>query len=389
MANPGTRPLYEPPSVKPSIQLGANDYGKPMGKPLPRPDTRPKPGGIISGWNNKAARRKKFLMDQQGQQYVGGQNPQRPGPQPPSSGPISANGERPLNPQGGNGGINTFPEQQGSVARGSWDDPNYDRNPSRPFNPGVNTVAPSWGPSSGGQGFGKGEMNPGGGLGTWKPDHGDENGGWGGGMNDMKDPRAGGLNKVTGQWTPPDPAYLEGLKNGTIEPEWKRKQRLSVTTNGPGTGVYGGNQITTMPTHPWDPNRPEQGRGGKFDPASYAPPLDPSGQNNAGKPQMAGSPQGAFGGAEAGGAGGDGGGGRQPLRPGMEYRPGGGQRPVGGGRNGGPQAILPNESGQYDPQGMYSETSGPGQEDPQAQMRRKLMQLQQQGPMNNKYYGAF
>lgn len=339
MANPGQ--TYEPPKQKPSIQLNNNDYGRPMGKPLPRPETRPpiRPDG---GPTSNLARKKKFMVDQQG----GGRVP------PQQAGPTLDAQPTPYNPVvAADGRSGMKPPQQGGP---------FDNRLS--IYPGAGSGFVAGGPFEGG----------GGGLGFG-----------------MKDPRAGGLNKRTGVWTPPDPAYLEGLKNGTIEPEWKKRERWWQTNNVPGqSGEYGG-------TNP--------GGGGKWDAGVVAQPWDPSGQTNGGKPQMVGQPQGAPG---QGLPPQPGGGGRQPLRPGMEYRPGGGQRPVGGGprpfpQDGGMNQFSPEQlaqvagqsaSAQYQNQGQFNqanpEWSQQGQ-DQQAQWRQKLMQMQQQGPMNNQFYGAF
>ena len=269
----------------------------------------------------------------------------------------------------------------------------------------------------------------------------------------MKDPRAGGLNKRTGEWTPPDPAYLEGLKNGTIEPEWKRRERMWQGAPGqsgphgginPGGGAVGGGRPMPISQVPQNIRDLWKNGGGSYGDIKGMPGQGgeqvPGGQAIGGpKPVYSNSGGGTLGSQNGGTVGGGpvGGGrpGRQPLRPGMEYRPGGGQRPVGGGMQGAPQdggmdqftavgTAVSNgndpyraqrvsdmygvdSTGWYDGNGQLTDQGNQGWEnynqanqnggapaggaqgDPQEQMRRRLMMMQKQGPNSNPYYGAF
>lgn len=371
---------FNPVNTKPKPELGPNDYGKPMGKPLPRPERRQPGYSDGSGFDFNAWKTGKKRKPLPGQ-----------GPMPVGTKPL--------------------PSPVVKDTRGD--------------------------------------------LGGYKPDYGDENGGW---VRDKNGNYRGGQPPwLEGQMLPMDigPGSANERAQASLKAQWEAK-------NGPWQGGQGGMNDFMDRSSRVNPDalkglQGQAGFGGGMQGRSM--PISQVPQNiqdlwaNGGKnPYGDMKPGGGQGGEQIGGAVNVGGGkpqlnnpytserqyggpsappvgtgpgsmgkpqqpsgGRQPLRPGMEYRPGGGQRPVGGGRNGGPQMILPDESGQYQPealqgqalddynaiqgraalwqqnggQGTYSETSGPGQEDPQAQMRRKLMQMQNQGPMNNQYYGAF
>lgn len=336
----GTPPINADPPV-----LGPTTYPGPRTRPLQRPEVRPRsaPGGSRGGrnfnWDPSSFKKKKPQLDEMPAQV------------------------------GGEAQVDYMPKQISSDQnKPNWADPRL---------------------QGGGVPIRAGGYN----LDDWMPKPG-EFGPRGGGFGPP--PGAGGLNKATGQWTPPDPAYLEGLKNGTIEPEWKRKERMLNQPFLQNAGIkHYGTDIKGMP-----------GQGGEQVPGGQAIGGPKPVYSNSGGGTLGSQNGGTVGGGPVGG-GAPGRPGRQPLRPGMEYRPGGGQRPVGGGMQGAPQdggmnQFSPEQLAQYAAlqgradqwrdaggQGMYSETSGPGQEDPQEQMRRRLMMMQKQGPNSNPYYGAF
>lgn len=314
-------PIYQNDKPRPAIELGDNKYPGPQGRPVQ----------AESNWKWGGGKKKKKPpvggpVNEIDSGQVEGKPPEmRAMPQPGWNGPVGGNGERRL-------------------------PPGYDRNAIGGSFPGGGMKPPQQNDFMDRSGrlsqeaIKSGLTNDRGGL-----------SGYGG-----QDPRAGGLNKVTGQWTPPDPAYLEGLKNGTIEPEWKRREKLNQPVlQGPGQGWEKGSpQDMYQQFQQWQ----TQGPGSTGQPPMSSP--------TTGTPAPGGRP------------------GRQPLRPGMEYRPGGGQRPVGGGMRGNPQD---GGAAQFDPNDPAQSGLVAGGQDPNQMnaWRQKLMQMQQQGPMNNKFYGAF
>lgn len=182
---------------------------------------------------------------------------------------------------------------------------------------------------------------------------------------------AGGLSK-NGTWTPPTQEYLDGLKNGSIEPKWKEQERQlrggygpirdmgpgNIGQPGPGGWTRGGGRMDPWGSVTGGNPKPAPQPGGEYIPGpSYGG--GPSGRGGAetGAPSYGDAIQRGPGAPRSGGKPAQPpvmGGGRQPLRQGMEYRPGGGQRPAGGGgmrgapQDGG-QSQLPGD--QYDVSG--------------------------------------
>jgi hypothetical protein len=421
----------KPANWKKKIELGPNDYGKPMGKPLPIPQTRPPIG------------------PDGGPQYDTRKNP---GGVTMDGGPVSAGGGRVTMPPQYEGGPAQAPPQYngspGSQSGGAFDMEKWKAGRQRPPQgppPQSNNFVDFRGGGMMTQGMSPEEI-----------------------LRRKKLMEMQGLDRNSGIG-----ATLPWLKGGPKGPSgegpdapWREAYGPGGKMQPPGSGgvqvfpnemgrIYdssdprapkGGN-MSTMPIRPWDPNNPypkQDGGMGQYAPGS---PQDMYLQEQKWREsQQAGSggakvPEGPPGstldysayptatgstgpGTQAPGAppsGGKpmqppvaGGGGRQPLRPGMEYRPGGGQRPVGGGGQRPPQMILPNEGNQaglgdgsygsqaefdqanpewsqqsQDARAAYQGSQGAQEGDPQENMRRRLMQMQRQGPNSNPYYGAF